>query len=114
MEDRRFANGTGRGRLIFVALLLFILAGSGMAHAATDPGEDVQVNPMNSGPSPVGTEDARQTVLGEPADRVAYRGSGSAFSLFYNPVSLACGLGAVLVLSVGYYLIRRSREKDTP
>lgn len=91
-------NGTGRGGVICIALLLFILAGSGIACAS--PGEDVQVDPAD-GEAP-------------PADTVAYRGSESAFSVFYNPVLLGCGLGAVIVLLVGYFLIWRSRGKDTP
>ncbi len=112
MEERRFINGTGRRGLISVALLLLILAGSGVARAATDPGESVQVNPVNSEPSPAGTEDTRQTVLEEPADTVAYQGSKSAFSVFYNPVLLGCALGAVIVFPVGYFLIRKHRGKD--
>jgi hypothetical protein len=98
MKERRFMNGTGRGGVICIALLLFILAGSGIACAS--PGEDVQVDPAD-GEAP-------------PADTVAYRGSESAFSVFYNPVLLGCGLGAVIVLLVGYFLIWRSRGKDTP
>jgi hypothetical protein len=43
-----------------------------------------------------------------------YHGSESAFSIFYSPVLLGCGLGAVIVLAVGYFLIRRSRGKDAP
>ncbi|ABN56077.1 MULTISPECIES: hypothetical protein [Methanoculleus] len=53
-------------------------------------------------------------VLAEPADMTTYRGSGGAYSIFYNPVLLGCALGAVIVLAVGYYLIRRSRGKDAP
>jgi hypothetical protein len=114
MEERRFMNGTGRGGLICVALLLFILAGSGVAYAATDPGEDVRFRPMSSETSQAGTEDPRQTVLAKPADTVTYGGAESGFSVFYNPVLLGCALGAVIVLSVGYFLIRRSRGKDAP
>jgi len=114
MEERRFMNNTGRGGLICIALLLFILAGSGMAHAATAPGGDVQADPTSGGASAADLENARQTVLAEPADTTTYQGSGSAFSIFYNPVHLACALGAVIVLAVGYVLIRRSRGKDAP
>ncbi|WP_292366515.1 MULTISPECIES: hypothetical protein [unclassified Methanoculleus] len=114
MEERRFMNGTGRGGLICVALLLFILAGSGVAHAATDPGEDVRFNPMSGETSQTGAEDTRQTVLAKPADTVAYGGAESAYSIFYNPVHLGCALGAVIVLAVGYVLIRRFRGKDAP
>jgi lipoprotein signal peptidase len=92
MEERRFMNGTGRGGLICVALLLFILAGSGIVCA-----------------SPAG--EGQEIVLGEPADTTRYQGSGSAFSIFYNPMLLGCGFGAVIVLVLGYYLIRRSRGK---
>ena len=105
-------NVRGRGRLICVALLLFILAGSGIAHAsAQGPGEDVRIDPTNGEGLSVDTENA---VLGEPADMVAYQGSESAFSVFYNPVLLGGVLGAVIVLLVGYVLIRRSRRKDSP
>jgi len=107
-------NGTGRGALICIALLLFILAGSGIAHAATGPGEGVQANPTNGGASAADLENARQTGLAEPADTTTYRGAESAFTVFYNPVHLACALGAVIVLAVGYYLIRRSRGRNTP
>ncbi len=102
MKDRQFINGTGRGGLICIALLLFILAGSGIACAS--PG----------GEPPADTGNDRQTVLGEPADTTAYHGSESVFSIFYNPVLLAGGLGAVIVLAVGYFLIRRSHGKDAP
>ena len=107
-------NVTGRGRLICIALLLFILAGGGMAHASAQPGEDVQIDPTNGEALSVDTENARQTMLEEPADTVAYQGSESAFSVFYNPVLLGIALGAVIVLSVGYYLIRTHRRKDAP
>jgi hypothetical protein len=53
-------------------------------------------------------------VLAKPADTVTYGGAESAFSIFYSPVLLGCGLGAVIVLAVGYFLIRRSRGKDAP
>lgn len=102
MEDRRFANGTGRGRLIFVALLLFILAGSGIACAS--PG----------GEPPADMGEGREAALAEPADTTAYQGSNDAFSLFYNPVHLGGVLGVVIVLAVGYFLVRRSRGKDAP
>ncbi len=105
-------NSNGRGGLISVALLLFILVGSGVAYAATDPGEDVRFNPMSGEISQAGTEDTRQTVLAKPADTVAYRGAESVFSVFYNPVHLGCALGAVIVLSVGYFLVRRYSGKD--
>jgi hypothetical protein len=61
-------NGTGRGGLICVALLLFILAGSGVAHAAADPDEGIQIDPTNGEALLVDTENARQTGLAEPAD----------------------------------------------
>ena len=114
MERKRLMNGTGRGGLICIALLLFILAGSGIAHAATAPGGDVQADPTNGGASAADLENARQTVLAEPADTTTYHGAESAFTVFYNPVHLACALGAVIVLAVGYYLIRRSRGRNTP
>ncbi|CCJ34980.1 hypothetical protein BN140_0057 [Methanoculleus bourgensis MS2] len=107
-------NVIGRGRLICVVLLLFILAGGGMAHASAQPGEDVRIDPTNGEALSVDTENARQTMLEEPADTVAYQGSESAFSVFYNPVLLGFALGAVIVLSVGYYLIRTHRRKDAP
>jgi len=107
-------NVIGRGRLICVVLLLFILAGGGMTHAAAQPGEDVRIDPTNGEALSVDTENARQTMLEEPADTVAYQGSESAFSVFYNPVLLGFALGAVIVLSVGYYLIRTHRRKDAP
>jgi|BioPla2DNA2_1021312.scaffolds.fasta_scaffold57910_2 hypothetical protein len=107
-------NVSGRGRLICVLLLLFILTGGGMAHAAAQPGEDVRIDPTNGEALSVDTENARQTALQEPEDTVAYQGSESAFSVFYNPVLLGIALGAVIVLSVGYYLIRTHRRKDAP
>lgn len=114
MEGKRLMNGTGRGGLICIALLLFILAGSGIAHAATGPGGDVQANPTNGGASAADLENSRQIVLAEPADTTTYKGSGGVFSVFYNPVYLGCALGAVIVLAVGYVLIRRFRGKDAP
>ncbi|MDD4566470.1 hypothetical protein L21_0580 [Methanoculleus chikugoensis] len=102
MNEKQFINGTGRGGLICIALLLFILAGSGIACAS--PGGEPQADAGKG----------REAVLGEPADTTTYQGSGSAFSIFYNPVHLACALGAVIVLAVGYVLIRRSRGKDAP
>ncbi|MDD3858315.1 MAG: hypothetical protein PHP43_09750 [Methanoculleus sp.] len=114
MEGKRLMNGTGRGGLICIALLLFILAGSGIAHAATGPGGDVQANPTNGGASAADLENSRQIVLAEPADTTTYQGSGGVFSVFYNPVYLGCALGAVIVLAVGYVLIRRFRGKDAP
>ncbi|MCM2465187.1 hypothetical protein DIC75_02435 [Methanoculleus sp. CWC-02] len=58
--------------------------------------------------------EAPPAVLAEPADTTTYHGSGSAFSVFYSPVHLGCALGAVIVLLVGYFLVRRSRGKDAP
>ena len=107
-------NVIGRGRLICIAMLLFILAGGGIAHAAAQPGEDVRIDPKNGEALSVDTENARQTVLEEPADTVAYQGSESAFSVFYNPVLLGVALGAVIMLLVGYYLIRTYRRRDAP
>ncbi|NLT21964.1 MAG: hypothetical protein GXX82_02845 [Syntrophorhabdus sp.] len=109
-------NTIGRGRLICIALLLFILAGNGIAHAATEPGEDVQIDPTTGEASPADLENARQLVLEQPevGDTTTYHGSRSAFSVFYDPVLLGCGLGAAIVLSVGYYLIRTYRGKDAP
>lgn len=101
-------NVIGRGRLFCVVLLLFILAGSSIAHASA------QIDPTNGEALPVDTENARQTMLEEPADTVAYQGSESAFSAFYNPVLLGVALGAMIVLLVGYYLIRMHRRKDAP
>lgn len=103
-------NGTGRGGLICIALLLFVLAGSGIACASPD--EDVQFDPTDGEAPPADTGSTQKAVLGEPADTVAYQGSKSSFSVFYNPMLLGCGLGAVIVLVVGYVLIRRSRGKD--
>lgn len=114
MNKRRFINGTGRGGLICIALLLFILAGNGIAHAATGPGEGVQVDPTSGEASAADLENTRQTGLAEPADTTTYHGAESVFSIFYNPVHLACGLGAAIVLAVGYFLVRRSRGKDAP
>ncbi len=91
-------NGTGRGGLICIALLLFILVGSGIACASL--GEE----------PPADAGEGREAVLAEPADTTTYQGSADAFSLFYNPVLF----GAVIVLAVGYVLIRRSRGKDVP
>jgi len=67
---------------------------------------DVRVDPTGGA--------AVSAALAEPADTTAYHGAESAFSLFYNPVLLMCGLGAVIVLLVGYFLVRRSRGKDAP
>ena len=114
MNERRFMNNTGRRGLISIALLLFILAGSGIAHAATAPGGDVQADPTSGGASAADLENARQTVLAEPGDTTTYHGSESASTIFYNPVLLGCALGAVIALAVGYFLVRRSRGKDAP
>ena len=98
--------------MISIALLLFILACSGIACAS--PGEDVQVSPT-AGEEPLAdTGDDREAMLAEPAGTTAYQGSDSVFSVFYNPVLLVCGLGAVIVLAIGYYLVRKSRGKDAP
>ncbi|MCC7556387.1 MAG: hypothetical protein KO254_09820 [Methanoculleus marisnigri] len=102
MEERRFISGIGRRGLISVALLLFILAGSGIACAS--PG----------GEPPADAGEGREAVLAEPGDTTTYHGSESASTIFYNPVLLGCALGAVIVLAVGYFLIRRSRGKDAP
>lgn len=114
MKERRFINGTGRRMLICVTLLLFILAGSGVAHAAADPGEGMRFDPTDGEVSSVDTGNARQTVLAEPADTTKYEGSGSVFSIFYNAMHIGCALGAAIVLAVGYILIRRFRGKDAP
>lgn len=97
-------NYTDWRGLICIALLLFILAGSGIACASS--GEGVQIYPTDSGASP--------SALVEPPDTTAYQGSSDAFSLFYNPAPLWCALGAVIVLLVGYVLVRKSRGKDAP
>jgi len=109
-------NGAGRGGLFCIALLLFILTGSSIAHASTQPGEGMQINPTNGEASPADAGNTRQTVLEQPevGDTVAYHGSESAFSVFYNPVLLGYALGAVIVLFVGYYLIRKHRRNDAP
>ncbi|MBR1369917.1 hypothetical protein RJ53_10685 [Methanocalculus chunghsingensis] len=73
-------------RLISVSLFLFILVGSsGIIHASAQMAEDAQV--------------------------VAYHGSNSAFSIFYNPAYIGCHLGFVVLLAVGYFLIRMHRRK---
>ncbi|WP_366515151.1 hypothetical protein [Methanoculleus sp.] len=99
-----------------IALLLFILAGSGIAHASAQPDEDVQITPTGGEASAADMENARQTVLEEPevGDTVTYHGSESAFSVFYDPVLLGYALGAVIVLSAGYYLVRKHRRKNAP
>ncbi|WP_292519155.1 hypothetical protein [Methanoculleus sp.] len=102
MKERKAMSNTGRRGLICIALLLLILAGSGIACAS--PG----------GEPPADAGEGREAVLAEPAGMTTYQGPDSAFSVFYNPVLLGCGLGAVIVLVVGYYLIRRSRGKDAP
>ncbi|MCK9307122.1 MAG: hypothetical protein M0P17_06285 [Methanoculleus sp.] len=112
MKEKRVMNGTGRGGLICIALLAFILAGSSIACAS--PGEDVQFNPTDGEAPPADAGNGREAVLEEPAGTVAYRGSESAFSVFYNPMLLGCGLGAVIVFSVGYFLIWRYRGKGAP
>ncbi len=86
MNERRFMNSTGRRGLICIALLLFILAGSGIACAS--PG----------GEPPADAGEGRQIVLADPAGTTTYQGPDSAFSAFYNPVLLGCALGAVIVL----------------
>ena len=103
MREKQFTNCIGQKRLICVALLLFILIGSGIAHAATDPGEDMQANPTDGA--------APSAALAKPADTTAYQGSNDAFSFFYDPVTLWCALGAVIVLLAGYVLVRKSRGK---
>lgn len=112
MKERRFANGTGRRGLTCIALLFFILAGSGIACAS--PGEGVQVNSTNGEILSVDAEDVRQSALGEPPNTTAYQGSGNVFSFFYDLVIFACALGAAIMLLVGYILIRRGRGKDAP
>ena len=104
------------GRKICIALLLFILAGSGMAHASAQPDEDVRIDSTDDGFSVADTENARQTALETPGigDTAAYHGSKSAFSVFYDPVLLGVALGAVIVLSAGYYLIRTYRRRNAP
>ncbi|MFA7198230.1 MAG: hypothetical protein WC093_02970 [Methanoculleus sp.] len=102
MKERQVMNGTSRGGLICIALLLFVLAGSGIACASPD------------GELPVDVGEGRQIMLEEPTGTTTYQGPGSAFSIFYNPVLLGCGLGAMIVLAGGYYLIRRSRGEDAP
>lgn len=109
-------NDIGRKGLFCIALLLFILTGSGIADASTYPGEDLQLDLENGGASPADTEDSRQLVLEQPeiGGTVMYHGSESAFSVFYNPVLLGYALGVVIVLSVGYCFIRTYRRKDAP
>lgn len=109
-------NVIDRGRLISIALLLFILAGSGIAHASAQPGEDVRIDPTTDELSVADTENARQTALEKPeiGDTATYHGPKSTFSIFYNPVFLGGALGAVIVLSVGYYLIQKYRRRDAP
>lgn len=102
MEEKQFINGTGRRGLICIALLLFILVGSGIACAS--PGGEPRAD----------AGDGQKAVLAEPADTTTYQGSGGVFSVFYNPVHLGCALGAVIVLAVGYVLVRRFRVKDAP
>lgn len=68
---------------------------------------NVRIDPTDSG-SP-------SAALAEPPDTTTHRGAEGAVSLFYNnPVLLGGVLGAVIVLLVGYFLVRRSREKDAP
>jgi len=103
-------NGMGRGGLICVALLLFILIGGGMAHASTYPGEGTQTVPADDEQrlySGTLTE-FNQPVIGE---EITYEGSESAFSVSYKPVLLYYALGVLIALAVAYYLIRKYRRK---
>jgi hypothetical protein len=108
-------NGTGRGGLICIALLLFVLIGSGVATASAPPGGDVRADSAGGGASPDDAGSAPQTLLEQPeiGDTVTYHGSEDAFSMFYEPVLLWYVLGAVIVLLLGYYLVRTYRRKDT-
>lgn len=72
-------------RLACLSLFLFILLGCGIAHASEQLEEDVQV--------------------------VAYHGSNSAFSIFYNPAYIWHQLGIVALLAVGFFLFQRHRRK---
>jgi len=72
MKERRFMNGTGRRGLICIALLLFVLGGSGIVCAS--PGEDVQFNPTDGEAPPADTGSTQKAVLEEPEDTVAYQG----------------------------------------
>lgn len=96
--------------------MLFILAGSGIAHASAQPGEDVRIDPTNDELSVADTGNTRETALEKPeiGDTAVYNGSKSVFSAFYNPALLGIALGAVIVLSVGYYLIRIYRRRNAP
>ena len=86
MEGKQLVNGTGRGRLFCITLLLLILVGSGMAYTSPD------------GEPPADMGEVREAVLGEPADATTYQGSGNALSAFYSPVLLGFALGTVIII----------------
>lgn len=104
---------TGWDGLICIALLLFVLIGIVAATASVPPGGDVRADSTGGGASPDDAGSAPQTLLEQPeiGDTVAYHGSEDAYSVFYKPVLLWCVLGAVVVLLLGYCLIRKYRRK---
>ena len=65
-------------------------------------------------PASAVTTNARQIVLDQPdiGEKVTYRGSESAFSVFYKPAILPYVLGAFIIVTIStvYYLVRRYRR----
>ncbi|MDN7026220.1 hypothetical protein FGU65_15265 [Methanoculleus sp. FWC-SCC1] len=61
-------------------------------------------------------ETGRVAELDWPAtgDTVTYSGPKSAFSVAYKPVLLWYAFWALVVLSVGYYVVRKYRRKGEP
>lgn len=106
---------TGKEWMIAIILLCCIVASNGIVYASGQLVENSEIDSSHALLSVTDKEETMQTASEKSiqGETIAYRGSESAFSIFYHPVLLAGTLlGVAILFVVGYYLIRRWREGE--
>ena len=106
---------TDKGWMIAIILLCCIVASNGIVYASGQLVENSEIDSSHALLSVTDKEETMQTASEKSiqGDTIAYRGSESAFSVFYHPVLLAGTLlGVAIMFVIGYYLIRRWRKEE--
>lgn len=106
---------TDKGWMIAIILLCCIVASNGIVYASGQLVENSEIDSSHALLSVTDKEETMQTASEKSiqGDTIAYRGSESAFSVFYHPVLLAGTLlGVAILLFLRYSLIRKWRKEE--
>ncbi len=106
---------TDKGWMIAIILLCCIVASNGIVYASGQLVENSEIDSSHALLSVTDKEETMQTASEKSiqGETIAYRGSESAFSVFYHPVLLAGTLlGVAILLFLGYSLIRKWRKEE--